>query len=637
MAKGNPIRKKIRKKAKTILRKRPKSGKEIEMEAPPSVIYATMILATIFFLLTMSTIFSRSMEDFRMTDRQDDFGHDSDQTLESDLDLNKGKEMNTLRIRNERTKLHSLLQTSNTKSNRKSNAKHDKINISFAMPKNLNQNESVFHKIFSLKHGSRERSDGERKKNTSESISYETIRDARALGSPRNNATSGKRGTNLVQKTGMATAPKTNLFLRYDGGTRGKRNVETNIAGRRDTGMSNRNDTENESNDHTLDIMKSNDYAFDCDQGKIESGKKLFACFENMVWMSCEQPLWLCNHNRLKCEEVVYTGSYVEYLYSTMMTHGVAFDYLAARQQIGRVWFFIDNKPYVLSCPKIKIKMLNSSSCYNDDIKVATDGTKIVYVTRSKFITQKINKKPCDDDDLLERGKKMATYRQTILLSSELMALWIWHDISSSYILSKIFGLKSISTILLNEESYLSGYDRRSIITLMHLAWRRLSPYFLFTYGSIKIIWSLIIFAVGLKKKLSFCHSLSFVFNPIKHYNELQKIILEKKLTKDNEVSRSYRMRLNKIGELGISEVSHFHLSALYENAISINKKMNETTRRLDVAEHDIEQSMRKESRGAAKNEATTLEEDSLTTVSSDGSIELDTKTNTVAVTIRKT
>ena len=64
---------------------------------------------------------------------------------------------------------------------------------------------------------------------------------------------------------------------------------------------------------------------------------------------------------------------------------------------------------------------------------------------------------------------------------------------------------------------------------------------------------------------------------------------------------------------------------------------MNETTRRLDVAEHDIEQSMRKENRGDTKNEATTLEEDSLTTVSSDGSIELDTKTNTVAVRIRKT
>ena len=629
----------MRKKAKTKLGKRPKSEKDIEKEFPPSVIYAAMILAAIFFLHTMSNVFSRSMADFRMTDEQDDFGHDNGQTLESDLELNKGKEMDILRIRNERTRLRSLLQTNNEISNIKSNEMHDKRSSSLYMPKNLmvKQNESVFHKILSFKHGSRERSEGEKKKNTNETVSYETIRDARALGSPRNNATSGKRVTNLVQQLGIATVSKTNLFLRYDGGMRGKRSVETNIASRRGTGISNRNDTESESNDNTLDIMESNDYAFDCDKGKIESGNKLFACFENMVWMSCEQPLWLCNHNRLKCGKVVYTGSYVENLYSTMMTHGVAFDYLAARQQIGRVWLFIDDKPYVLSCPRIKIKMLNSSSCYNDDIKVATDGTKIVYVTRSKFITQKINKKPCDDDDLLERGKKMATYRQTILLSSELMALWIWHDISSSYILSKIFGLKSISTILLNEESYLSGYDRKSIITLMHLAWRRLSPYFLFTYGSIKIIWSLIIFAVGLKKKLSFCHSLSFVFNPIKHYNELQKIILEKKLTKDNEVSRSYRMRLNKIGELGISEVSHFHLSALYENAISINRKMNETTRRLDIAEHDIEQSIRKESRGNAKNEATTVEEDSLTTVSSDGSIELDTKTNTVAVRIRKT
>ena len=137
---------------------------------------------------------------------------------------------------------------------------------------------------------------------------------------------------------------------------------------------------------------------------------------------------------------------------------------------------------------------------------------------------------------------------------------------------------------------------------------------------------------MGLKKKLSFCHPLSFVFNPIKHYNELQKIILEKKLTKDNEVSRSYRMRLNKCGELGLSEVSHFHLSALYENAISINRRLNETTRRLEIAEHDLEQGMKRKERVEVTNEANVLEDDSLTTVSSEDSIEVDTKNQTVSV-----
>ena len=424
-----------------------------------------------------------------------------------------------------------------------------------------------------------------------------------------------------IQPTDAKNGSNILLKARYNGTSRRKRSIESKAVSRSRTGTSQRND-----------LMKSDEYAFDCDKGEIESAKRMFSCFNNMVYLKCEQPLWMCNHNRHKCGDVEYTGSYIEYLYSTMMTHAVAFDYMAARQQVGRVWLHIDDEPYVLSCPKVRIKMLNSSSCYNDDIQVATDGTKVVYVTRSKFLTQKINKKPCDDDDLLDRGKKMATYRQTILLSSELIALWIWHDISSSYILSKIFGLASISTILLNEESYLSGYDNKSIITLMHLTWRRLSPYFLFTYGSIKIIWSLIIFAVGLKKKLSFCHSLSFVFNPIKHYNELQKIILEKKLTKDNEVSRSYRMRLNKCGELGLSEVSHFHLSALYENAISINRRLNETTRRLEIAEHDLEQGMKRKERVEVTNEANVLEDDSLTTVSSEDSIEVDTKNQTVSV-----
>ena len=162
---------------------------------------------------------------------------------------------------------------------------------------------------------------------------------------------------------------------------------------------------------------------------------------------------------------------------------------------------------------------------------------------------------------------------------------------------------------------------------------------------------SLIIFTVGLKKKLSFCHSLAFVFNPIKHYNELQKIILEKKLTKDNEVSRSYRLRLNKIGELGISEVSHFHLSALYENAISINKKMREINMRLEVTERLVDQSPKVEEiseaseersevseersetsmeRSEVKNEAKVLEDDSITTVSSEDSIHLNTEKQVV-------
>ena len=447
-------------------------------------------------------------------------------------------------------------------------------------------------------------------------------------GTPRPMKTAASGATRNTEKAGTVQNSTKNFVklgvkkIRYKRSRKRRERVKTKTPALVTTGMKKR-----------IEKSEKYDYAFDCDNATIESGKKLFSCFNNMVWLDCnDQPMWMCNQGKSKCGDVTYTGSYIEYTYSTLMTHGVSFDYMASRQGIGRVWTYIEGEPYVLHCPKIKIKLLETETCFNDDIKMATDGKRILYVTRSKFLTKKINKKPCEDDTELEKGKRMATYRQTILLSSELMALWIWHDVSSTYILSKVFGLKSISTILLNEESYLSGYSKGSIITLMHLAWRRLSPYIIFSYGSIKIIWSLIIFGVGLKKRLGFCHSLAFVFNPVKHYNDLNKIILEKKLTKENEVSRSFKAKLNKIGELGLSEVSHFHLSALYENAICTNKKIYEMAERLERAERELEANMANTEKNSSQT-TTNTENDSITTVSSEGSVTMDAKNEKVTFT----
>ena len=265
------------------------------------------------------------------------------------------------------------------------------------------------------------------------------------------------------------------------------------------------------------------------------------------------------------------------------MNHGLAYDHISNFKGLGLVHLLIDGKFHMMKCEKVNITYLEKDEkCFSEGVLRARrkDNNQTILVTRAGFITKFANEVSCDRDKKTEeRARTKMGQRQTILLSSEILALYIFHNIASPLVFSRLFGLKTVTELLLKQGEWITGYSRRSVITILHVFWKSLSPWLIFAYTTIKIGWGFVIFTIGLKFKIG-AQTLTFLLTPIKQAMELRKLLIERNLASSQMISRDY---LNRTGQrLGIANITHAHLSSLYENACMANARIEILERRLD-------------------------------------------------------
>ena len=308
------------------------------------------------------------------------------------------------------------------------------------------------------------------------------------------------------------------------------------------------------------------------DQTRTHKG--IYEWWKNGKWVK---------YDRKACKIWRITETYLQMLYAEVMNYGLAYDHISNFKGLGLVHLLIDGKFHMMRCEKVNVTYLEKDEkCFSEGVLRAkrNDNNQTILVTRAGFITKFANEISCDRDKKTEeRARTKLGQRQTILLSSEILALYIFHNIASPLVFSRLFGLKTVTELLLKQGEWITGYSRRSVITLLHVFWRSLSPWLIFAYTTIKIGWGFVIFTIGLKFKLG-AQTLTFLLTPIKQAMELRKLLIERNLASSQMISRDY---LNRTGQrLGIANITHAHLSSLYENACMANSRIELLERRLD-------------------------------------------------------
>ena len=352
---------------------------------------------------------------------------------------------------------------------------------------------------------------------------------------------------------------------------------------------------------------------YDCDNSEIFESSMIEKCIENRdycYYFIHDQPVEKCGetmqkvpdktrthkgiyewwkngrwikYDRKACKVWRITETYLQLLYAEVMNHGLAYDHISNFKGLGLVHLLIDGKFHMMRCEKVNVTYLEKDEkCFSEGVLRArrNDNNQTILVTRAGFITKFANEISCDrDKNTEERARTKLGQRQTILLSSEILALYIFHNIASPLVFSRLFGLKTVTELLLKQGEWITGYSRRSVITLLHVFWKSLSPWLIFAYTTIKIGWGFVIFTIGLKFKLG-TQTLTFLLTPIKQAMELRKLLIERNLASSQMISRDY---LNRTGQrLGIANITHAHLSSLYENACMANARIELLERRLD-------------------------------------------------------
>ena len=155
-------------------------------------------------------------------------------------------------------------------------------------------------------------------------------------------------------------------------------------------------------------------------------------------------------------------------------------------------------------------------------------------------------------------------------MSSEIMARFLFHQMESKILLSKLFGIQQIKQLILMESSALTGFPMDSYMSLCHLFWRTYSPILIGLYTLFRMIWAIIIALLGLRAKLPALKNLSFIIAPLKLLVDLEKYKKEKQMATEFELQVPLAT-----DQLSLTNLSVFHMKNLYYHSLTSNHKIS--------------------------------------------------------------
>ena len=243
-------------------------------------------------------------------------------------------------------------------------------------------------------------------------------------------------------------------------------------------------------------------YVFDCSAGNHSISTTLSKCFlDNMMSERHCSAKW---------------APYVVNMYSELLRHSVATDFLGARFGRPRKWLTLNGVVYQLTCPRTRAIRVRTSDCYSDSAYPIRIGNRSVFTTHSRFVNEKAHQIPCENLSNGEALHKQEAFQSLLLISSEIMTAFLLTEISQPLVLAKLFSFASVAHLILMEESVLHHTAPRAFVTLLSVAYRKYSPFFFLAYGAFKIVWGLILFVGGYALRLSILQSLSLICSPVK-------------------------------------------------------------------------------------------------------------------------
>ena len=322
-------------------------------------------------------------------------------------------------------------------------------------------------------------------------------------------------------------------------------------------------------NKRATNINGTHTYVFACQNGKVSRTSLIKSCMTKYR-----------ARKGIGCDIVNKAGWSI--MYHEMLNYGASFDMNGAIDGNPRMLVSVNGEDYMLTCPPVIAKIVPSTKCYSDGALPIIINGKKAFKFRSGLLSKEAHEIPCYHNQTIESAvKRAAEFRLKTLISNELMSSFLFYELDKPFILSRIFDIKHIASIVLLEESFFSGAAADSYVTLFHVLWRKLSPYFFGGYAIFKIGWSVFMFVLAKAMKLNLTHAASFFVPQIKNILDLKKFVLEKRLSNNNTICKEYRKAQNRKKDAGVADITIEHLTSLYAHASEQSKRIAELERQV--------------------------------------------------------
>ena len=314
--------------------------------------------------------------------------------------------------------------------------------------------------------------------------------------------------------------------------------------------------------------------AFDCDNGIVERSSDFDSCANGN---NCMNYKWLMFHQ--------------------LVTTGVSHDVYSLIRGKAQKYIMIQNSTiYSLACKKVTVEAVKSKSCYAEDVVPVMLNNERKYLGRFNFLLNDAVEKKCNETTTEYTVKQMvsATLAGQFCINFLIAALLYQYSKNSHLDFSTLFNKESLKNFTYLQESFLSGVSPNSTICILLVLYRRIVPGMIFVYTIVSTLWSIVLCGISCAKRLDVITSLSFIFKCLKNTKDLKKEMKIDKKQKKEQLCMQYRSAVGNADKDDM-EVTARHLSILYENLVTLTKRVNA----LEIENKRLKESLQ-------NNEATT-------------------------------
>ena len=158
--------------------------------------------------------------------------------------------------------------------------------------------------------------------------------------------------------------------------------------------------------------------------------------------------------------------------------------------------------------------------------------------------------------------------------SLALVANNVFYRFHNPTLINRLFNTRDAGSLIYLEESYLSNVDQNSLTCHMLVTVRRISPYLVSSFTAFKVITSIVLFVLGIIKKLPCLKAMTLCVPMLKKVWDYQKICKEHKKDVELAMLKAHRLSMGRNPETSFSEVSTDHLQVLYETNIDLKLRL---------------------------------------------------------------
>ena len=291
---------------------------------------------------------------------------------------------------------------------------------------------------------------------------------------------------------------------------------------------------------------------YDCQSGHIERNKDVTNCLDSKV----------CKF------------SYISILYYQLKAHGIAVEYFLIKTLAAKFILYND-EIYLLTCPRKSGLIINNGLCYSDGIRPVLVQNRTKFITRNGFITSTYGQVQCKDKTDREAVIHISTFYIALMSSLALVANNVFYRFHNPTLINRLFNTRDAGSLIYLEESYLSNVDQNSLTCHMLVTIRRISPYLVSSFTAFKVITSIVLFVLGIIKKLPCLKAMTLCIPALKKIHDYQKIRKEHQKDVELAMLKAHRLSMGRNPETSFSEVSTDHLQILYQTNIDLKLRLN--------------------------------------------------------------